>query len=79
MTKVSSYPTGELITVKPLLSYFPLSYGGAAGWLIVSRGRDSWLILTGSSYILHVSALSKLREVSLYSTSLFFRNPQSKL
>ena len=63
-------------TVKPLLSYFLLSYGVAAGWLTASREGVSgtrqlahsslfWPVI-GTSYILHVPALSKISEVSLY-------------
>ena len=59
------FPSHELFrnTLKPLLSYFLLSYGGAAGWFIVEKGyrdRDSWLILADSSLwlVLHISYMS---------------------
>ena len=64
------------VTVKPLSSYFLLSYGVAAGWLMVSRDGVSgtrqlahsssfWPVI-GTSNIFHVPALSKIREVSLH-------------
>ena len=65
-------------TVKPVLSYLLLSYGVTAGWLMASREGISgtrqlahsssfWPVIgISTSYISHVSALSKIREVSLY-------------
>ena len=64
------------MAVTPFLSYFLLSCGVTAGWLMASREGVSgtrqlahsslfWPVI-GTSYILHVPALCKVREISLY-------------
>ena len=68
--------------MKRLLSYFLLSYGGAAGCLMASREGVSgtrqlahsssfWPVI-GTPYILHAPALSKIREVSLYCSPIHY-------